>query len=762
SVYYANGQAIDPNSTVSALSKSVYASASVHEVPVWTFNGTISYEGNYEIDVCGRTEYFSISLYPYLSNALQAFVGSVTIPQLNITIPDVLYTGTCQTISISYRSSYAAVSNASIDAYLINSTASISIFHIHIMNLSADLARNITENLNLSITPGMYQVYFAANSSDIIFADQYVNVAVEDRVNVTMHWAYYYTLPLHDLKFDLSMFDASCDPADGYLQMDFLSGNGTAIGENTSVHISPLSYDNLTDWANSSKNLTSVIISLRYDESMFNYIPNQTAKIRLQPVFNNYGVRFSVFGQQVYPVNISINGILYAIAHNNTVITIPNGTYIVSAAAIPGYRVASPGIFSIDGSNVTVNIYISKVLYGISFKSNLKSGFSIFIDGNMYSGDGVSLPNGTYCLTVDPPLGYDTIRENLTVNGTNLTVFLNFQRAVYKMRMIINGSALPQHILVNGSTYSVSGSINISLSSGVYNVTALNSTYLRTSFRSTVDLLSNTTLYINYYRPYSEVYINASGYEGTFEIMANSSYYYVHAGDTIRIPFGFYSIRMENVQGYSETYGKNISIDHSSTMLNITFSRLTFMIHIITDIPADIVFGNTGERGQNFSVQDPYGNYDLSISRPGYYPINESVMLNSNETLEFNLRSILYKITIETDVDSFTIYAGNRTFFASGNNLTIDLPYGNHSIILKKYGYSNTFETIDVSSNGTIVLRMHRLPPESIIRSFIVDNYQDMGVLSIFMIAIYLLIIRHLRFMGRRSMIMHRNDRKRD
>ncbi|MCY0852363.1 MAG: hypothetical protein OWQ34_06480, partial [Thermoplasma acidophilum] len=292
SVYYANGQAIDLNSTVSALSRYVYYSTSVHEVPVWIFNGTITYKGNYEIDVYGRMEYFSISPYPYLSNVLQTFVGSVTIPQLNITIPGVLYTGTDQTISIGYKSSYAGISNAYIDVHLINGSESILIFRIHIMNLSADSTRNATENLNLSISPGMYQAYFTTNSSDIIFIDQYVNVVVEDHVNLTMRWYYRYTLPFHDLKFDLSMFDASGDPAEGGLQMYFLSGNSTAISKNTFIHVSPSSYDNLTVFANSSKNLTSVFVGLRYNESMFNYIPNQTAKIRLRPIFSNYDVKF--------------------------------------------------------------------------------------------------------------------------------------------------------------------------------------------------------------------------------------------------------------------------------------------------------------------------------------------------------------------------------------------------------------------------------------------------------------------------------------
>ncbi|KAA8923439.1 hypothetical protein [Thermoplasma sp.] len=748
-VYYADGEEIGINTTACDIANSVYHSASVHIVPVWLFNGTMQYDGNYEIDIYNRTEYFSCDPFPDMGDQMHKFVGSVTLPQVSISLPYLLYTGVNETINITLESTYANVAEASIEVYLVNNTSIIHIFNLSINDLRVNSPEEITVDLGLDVSPGEYQIYYKASGSGMIFSDQYRMILVEDHVNVLMHWIYHYIIPFHRLYFELMLFDASSYSSINNISMQFISEDNLSIWRNITVEVDPLAYCNETFLINSTGNLTSIMIRMMYNRSMMNYIQLQSQNITLLPVFDRYDVNIAVYGMQIYPINISLDGSQYTILHNDTVLALPNGTYSVVAGGMNGYHVHMQRSFVVNGTGTALNIYISRALYTISFISNLKSGFNVSIDQEPCSSNSVSLPNGTYVLVAYPPPGYDCLSQNIKVSGSNMTIFLNFKHAVYSISIIINGSAIPQEVMINDTMYTVSAATNVSLDSGVYTVRGLNSTYLRTDFNETIDLLSNTTLYMMYYRPYSRIEINALGYNGSFSLQFNSSQYIVHSGSMIKVPFGFYAVRAKNVSDYSEIYGDTINIKSPSLIINITFSRLEFMVNISMDRPAKIVFGNMTRYGQNISVLEPAGIYYLSISRPGYYPLDERIIVDSNLTLNLDLTEIYYRIAIESNVYSFTIVIGNSTFYASGNNLTLYLPYGKNIITLLKHGYSDNRTTIYVSGNDTVFLKMHRLSSEVIIAHFIRNNYQTIITVSVLMVAAYLAFLRHLRIVGR-------------
>ena len=103
---------------------------------------------------------------------------------------------------------------------------------------------------------------------------------------------------------------------------------------------------------------------------------------------------------------------------------------------VPGYSVTPrTGSFTMNGSDVTVDLTFAPVAFAATFNETglpIGTQWSVTVNGtpaaSLAQVVSVTLKNGTYNFTVDPPAGFRVVPLNgsLTINGTNKTVHLVF------------------------------------------------------------------------------------------------------------------------------------------------------------------------------------------------------------------------------------------------------------------------------------------------------------------------------------------------
>ena len=748
-IYFAGGNPIRVNATLADIFSSAFSFSGLYAVPVWTYSSSMNFTGNYEIKIFNRTEYFSVPPFPDMGTATFSFTGSVTLPLIRINFPSSILTGVNYTVDVEVEALYASTGNLSVAVYLVENITDYKLCYLHIPPIEIDSFTNLTVTLRDQIPAGVYRIFYETNSSELLFAYQYSNVVVREDVNVSVHYRYHYTRPFTDVNFTLELHNPSSEISTNDLAISFLSQNITLYSDNLTLEIPAGSYYNRTFSIGSSENITSAVIYLDYSPEMYNSYDGYSSNIRFLPLFKRYAVRIEEVGSEVYPLNISIDKMNYTVYSDNATLMIPNGTYSIHSSPVPGYSVQLPGYFAVNGSGLTLYAYVSKTLYNVSFVSDMQSGWSLYVDGQHCYNDSIMLPNGTYSIEAVPAIGFKSIHDSISVEGNSLTVYLNFTRSVYTLNVLVDGSKAQQRIDINGTVYDISGNMNISTVSGEYRIVGLNSTYLRTNFSENLDLITNTTITVKYYRPNSIIHIHSIGYSGPFMIFINGSEYGVVNGSELKIPFGIYAISMIGIDGYRENYASAMSINTPNEHLNITFSRCEYRIIIRTGIASNINLGNYSSSSGILNVSEYYGTYNLTISRAGYDTVKERIMVESNETLNFSLNIMIFTVKINSDIEAFSIRTGNLSYRVAGYNSTLYLPYGYHVIYLTKSGYEHSVVYLNITENETLYVKMRPVPPYIMILSFIEYNYQ-MILISVLIFAVtYGSVIRHIRVVKR-------------
>ena len=136
------------------------------------------------------------------------------------------------------------------------------------------------------------------------------------------------------------------------------------------------------------------------------------------------------------PWSVSLNN--QSLGSNTSVLSFTgaDGPFQYLVHRVPGYTVTPRiGSFTMNGSNVTVNVTFAPVTFVATFnETGLPDGaqWSVTINGtgatSLAQAVSVTLKNGTYNFTVNPPAGFRVVPLNgsLTINGTNKTVHLVF------------------------------------------------------------------------------------------------------------------------------------------------------------------------------------------------------------------------------------------------------------------------------------------------------------------------------------------------
>ncbi|PYB68804.1 hypothetical protein DMB44_02765 [Thermoplasma sp. Kam2015] len=745
----AGGNLIRVNATLADIFSSVFSSSGLYALPVWTYSSIMNFTGNYEIKIFNRTEYFSVPPFPDMGTVAFSFIGSVTLPLIHINFPSSILTGVNYTVEVGIEALYASTGNLSVAVSLAENFTDYKLCYLHLPPLRIDSFTNLTVKLHDQMPAGVYRIFYETNSSGILFAYQYSNVIVREDVNVSVHYRYYYARPFTDVDLSLELHNPSSEISTNDLAISFLSQNITVYSDNLTLEIPAGSYYNRTFSIGSSENITSAIIRLGYSPEMYNSYDGYYSNIRFLPLFSRYAVRIEEVGSEIYPLNISIDKMNYTVYSDNDTLMIPNGTYSIHSSPVSGYSVQLPGYFAVNGSSLTLYAYVSRTLYNVSFISDMPSGWSLYVDGQHYHNHSIMLPNGTYSIEAIGAIGYRNIYDSISVKGNSLRVYLNFTRSVYTLNVMVDGSKTQQQIDINGTVYNISGDMNISTVSGEYRIIGLNSTYLRTNFSESLDLFTNTTITVKYYRPNAIMRIHSIGYSEPFAILINGSEYMVVNGSELNIPFGIYAISMTGIDGYRESYASTMSIDTPNERLNITFSRCEYKIIIRTGIASNVTLGNYSSSTGMLSVSEYYGTYNLTISRVGYDTMREKILIGSNETLNFSLKIMIFAVKIHANIKAFVIRAGNQSYRVAGDNFTLYLPYGYHIIYLTKDGYEPSVAYLNITENETFYMKMRPIPPYIIILSFIEYNYQIILISVLIFAVVYGSVIRHIRVVKR-------------
>lgn len=186
-------------------------------------------------------------------------------------------------------------------------------------------------------------------------------------------------------------------------------------------------------------------------------------------------------------VNLS-NGQSFSSTTGTLSISEPNGTYSYTIATSDKiYSLSTPLFpFTVNGVAVSKGITFSEVQYTAIFaESGLPSGTEWYINGTGLLGHEASptnttfsLANGTYTFTVTNLSSYYATRSHftVTVNGNNVTETVDYLHWLY-----ITGTISPNSVslTINGQAVAISpsGSFNVSVANGSYDLVASESGY---------------------------------------------------------------------------------------------------------------------------------------------------------------------------------------------------------------------------------------------------------------------------------------------
>jgi len=177
--------------------------------------------------------------------------------------------------------------------------------------------------------------------------------------------------------------------------------------------------------------------------------------------------------------NATLNGTTSETTSTTSSFVVPDGVYVYSIGAIPGYLGVAGGKVTVDGAPLVVAVAFDQVTYNLSFvQSGLPPGTSwgITIESVPWTTSNQSLelalPNGTYPYSVDTDANYTAKAGTATVNGSSVSVPVAFS-AMPTYTVTFTQSGLPLStgwgITIAGSTHSGSGaSIIIALVNGSY------------------------------------------------------------------------------------------------------------------------------------------------------------------------------------------------------------------------------------------------------------------------------------------------------
>jgi hypothetical protein len=395
--------------------------------------------------------------------------------------------------------------------------------------------------------------------------------------------------------------------------------------------------------------------------------------------------------------------------YNGTYAILPNGSYSLKITLNTyDYILSYPSTFNISGSNITIIVnasvnYIPVYFYEqYLFNENIIvniSGYTFFnqfvsysISNNTtfpYSSIGlINLTSGVYTISVYYTQNYSnyTIVNISTMGGITL-INLNNITNTAQFSFITNKYYNQIIIVFNYTGYTLN--IISNLPSGnnfFYNITNLNySSYFSFYGYSNGNNLILTQLPAGYYYIYLFAGYNfLSNPELKLYIYLNSSYTlyvnftYALYNLTINVNINTYYWALN----YTVPYNLTLNIQGIDNYYQNTYINYTFTFYNL----------NYSGNGQYFiKVLLPIGLYNIIVNSPQFNPSvqNNSILLNSNNNINFFISPITYTVIINSNSNMFNTIT--ITFYANNGNITftnLQLPYNISLIPNLFYNYT--------------------------------------------------------------------------
>ncbi len=326
-----------------------------------------------------------------------------------------------------------------------------------------------------------------------------------------------------------------------------------------------------------------------------------------------------------------------------------NGSYPFTLPPVPGYRPSpSTGTVVVNGSSVTVQIVWTPITYPVAFHETglpTGAGWNVSLSGwGGVEGSGstltIAVPNGTFTSTYTPLLpGYATVHGVLTVNGTGLNVSVVFVPLLYSITFEAHNlsAGTPWSVTLGGDTRTTTGpSLNFSEPNGSYGYSVGEVPgWTTSSYSGTVHVLGRPVVVgqswsrFVYATAFTEtglpigttwwVVVNGSRANSTgteaFLDLANGTY--------------IYSIGVQDLR-YAASGGR-VVVQGSSPMVAVAFSRVTYLVTIVTSGgPAGAVWSVTingttqPSTGTTAALAETNGSYPYQITPPSGYTAHPS------------------------------------------------------------------------------------------------------------------------------------------
>ncbi|ODS25008.1 hypothetical protein AB835_00435 [Candidatus Endobugula sertula] len=166
--------------------------------------------------------------------------------------------------------------------------------------------------------------------------------------------------------------------------------------------------------------------------------------------------------------------------------------------------------------------------------------------------------------------------------------------------------------------------------------------------------------------------------------------------------------------------------DFESKIVNITPTTRSTLYITLEPSPGTLI-GNTepsdvntawtinGELvhiGENLEHRIPPGNYNISINNTFYQPINDTLILERNQTVNksWALETVKGHLTINTTPVNGDVYI-NKEWVGTAP-IIIEKPSGNYDIKVVAEGYETTHEVVEINNKTTYLKRQYKLEPQ--------------------------------------------------
>lgn len=505
--------------------------------------------------------------------------------------------------------------------------------------------------------------------------------------------------------------------------------------------------------------------------------------VSFQP--RTYGVTFTESGLQsgvAWYVNISgisSSGPIYTSYYN---VNLTDGSYSFSSATSnKDYSPVYNSSFSVDGSNVGINVVFKQVLYKVTFTENGLPGniyWYVNITGLTSSGPIVNsvftayLTNGTYSFKVASAnkIYEPSYNGKFIISGSGVNTPVQFTEVTFRVTFAETGLPTGTLWVVNLSNSILDSTVSTITFTGITNGTYTYSIHEISGYFSSISI---GKLVVNGHSVTMNVTWNKTAYVISFKEsgLPQGSYWYVnvtgHSGSgplsgsvfNISLPNGTYSYEVSTNNKDFASPGASFTIIGQRMTVPVVFHSITYSLEFVeSGLPSGTLWKVTVDGNGLSSTSDAItfqvinGSYTYNVAGvPGYHTdlYSSSVTVSGSDvTIDVSWYINIYNITfIESGLPTGAQW--NLSFEGVGHSNTtgqmiFHVPNGTYTYAISEIrGYtvsypgivtvagSNVIVTVDFVKNATVYIEVATSGSVLTVNGLPITMYNDSTKLSV-------------------------------